>query len=109
MNKILQTEFFQKDSEVTEEIYYHMLGTVPPRIMRSNAFLVGEPVDHDAQGYARYELYFEDNGKFYYGGKASVSDFLIFCVPDMSLINCDTIESKAWEQKAKAGEVMRII
>ena len=58
MSKILQTEFLGKQSEVTIEEYENMLGALPPRAMTSNAFLVGEPHDHDRQGFPRYSLYF---------------------------------------------------
>lgn len=109
MKTKLQTKFLSKESEVTAETYDYMLEVLPPRLMRSNGFLVGEPIDHNAQGIARYELYFTHDGKYYYGGKATVTDFLVFCIPDMSLINADKEQAQAWEEKAKSGEIMRII
>lgn len=110
MNKTrLQTEFLSKDSEVLEDTYNEMLGVLPPRLMRSNGFLVGEPMDHNAQGIARYELYFMHEGKYYYGGKQTVTDFLVFCIPDMSLLNADKEQARAWVEKAQTGEVMRIM
>ena len=81
----LQTEFLKKDQEVTAEKYEEMLGCLPPEEMCGNAFLVGEPYDHakDLSGNfgARYDLYFEADGKFYYGGLASVRDFKAFLIP----------------------------
>ena len=81
-SKKLQTEFMLKDSEVTESKYYEMLEVLPPEAMASNAFLVGEPTDHakDLSGNfgARFDLYFKDGEKFYYGGLASLSDYQTF-------------------------------
>lgn len=80
-SKRLQTEVLLKDSECTEETYFEMLGCLPPRIMVCNAFLVGEPTDHDTRGFPRYELYFEEEGKFYYGGKTTLEEFYTFLIP----------------------------
>jgi len=68
-------------NECTEELYDEMLGVLPPRLMLSNAFLVGEPVTHNAQGMPVYDLFFCHEGKFYIGGGTTVKDFLLFCVP----------------------------
>jgi hypothetical protein len=80
----LQTEFLLKDKEVSEEKYDEMLGVLPPERATDNAFLVGEPTDHalDRSGRfgARYDLYFIHEGRYYYGGLASVSDFTAFVV-----------------------------
>lgn len=82
--KRFQTEFIEKHSECTEENYYDMLGCVPPRIMVSNAFLVGEPEDHESgTGHARYALYFTEDGKYYYGGKTTLADFLVWVKPSI--------------------------
>lgn len=82
-----QTEFIQKVREVTAEHYDEMLGCVPPERMTGNAFLVGEPMDHaivkneHATEYqARYELYFIDAGRYYYGGLCTVRGFDMFTV-----------------------------
>lgn len=81
--KIFQTNAMQKDSVVTEENYYLSLNAVPPRIMTTNAFLVGEAWDHNGEdGYARYQLYFTENGKYYYGGLATVKEFNLFLIED---------------------------
>ena len=84
MTKILQTTFFLKDSKTSEENYYNLLGCVPPRIMTSNAFLVGEADDHGGEyGSPRYGLYFTEGGEFYYGGKTTLKEFMLFLVPDL--------------------------
>lgn len=74
--------FVQGVSEVSEERYDEMLCVLPPERMAHGAFLVGEASDHakDLSGNfsARYELYFIKDGKHYYGGLASVSDFDAF-------------------------------
>lgn len=108
--KRLQTEFLSKDNEVTEENYYYFLGCLPPRMMVINGFLLGEPTDHNGKGEARYEAYFTDNGKYYYAGKSTLADFILWLVPNQSLLNCDNeLEKIAWVEKAKNGEVMRIM
>ena len=82
MSKKLQTEFFLRDQEVTEERYDEMLGALPPERMTGNAFLVGEPMDHNGEGCrARYELYFTHEGKYFYGGLATVKDFEMWLIP----------------------------
>lgn len=81
--KKLQTQFLEKTSERTEENYYEMLGCVPPRAMASNAFLVGEPDDHNGEnGAPRYALYFTENEKFYYGEKTTLKEFNTFLLPE---------------------------
>ena len=84
--KKFNTEALLKTHEVTEEHYDDMLGCLPPERQVGNAFLVGEPVDFakDRSGHfgARYQLFFEDDGKYYNGGLASVSDFDAFVLPD---------------------------
>lgn len=78
----LHTEYI-KGTEVTEEKYEEMLGILPPAAMCSNAFLVGEPVDHGGEGYApRFDLYFTRDGKYFHGGLASVQDFRTFILPE---------------------------
>lgn len=86
--KKFNTEALLKDKEVTPAHYEEMLGCLPPERMCGNAFLVGEPVDHakDASGQyrARYELYFEESRKFYFGGLCSTSDFDAFVISEVS-------------------------
>jgi hypothetical protein len=73
--------------EVSESVYYDMLGCVPPYRMKDRAtfdyalsicgidpakvtrlFLVGEPYEHDAKGNALCDTFFEREGKFYLAG-----------------------------------------
>lgn len=73
-----------KDQPVSEERFWEMLGVLPPERAVHNAFLVGEPSDHapDLSGHfgARYRLYFEEDGRHYDGGLASVRDFDVFTI-----------------------------
>jgi hypothetical protein len=82
--KYFQTEFMLKDREVTESKYYEMLSVVPPTTMIHNAFLVGEPVDHivneKGEYRPRYDLYFTEAEKYYYGGLTTVADFILFTI-----------------------------
>lgn len=82
--KKLQTDIMLKSEPTTEEIYFEQLGCLPPQAMVSNAFLVGEPFDHDKDlsgifG-ARYDLYFIHKKKYYYGGLVSEGDFKTFLI-----------------------------
>jgi hypothetical protein len=51
-------------TKTTEDKYQEMLEILPPAAWTSLGFLVGEPWDHNAEGYARYEAYAEVNGKY---------------------------------------------
>ena len=52
--------------ETTESRYWEMLEVLPPEKMLSGAFLVGEPMDHDAgSGKPRFEAFRQDGEKFY--------------------------------------------
>ncbi len=73
--KLDTSHFFQSREEVTEDKYDEMLCVLPPEIMVGNAFLVGEPVDHDHYGNPRYQLYFRNEGKHYAGGLLTKDDF----------------------------------
>lgn len=79
---------FLRTQEVTPKHYEDMLCCLPPERQAVNAFLVGEATDYgkDQSGRfnARYQLYFEDSGKFYNGGLASVGDFDAFVLPPVA-------------------------
>ena len=64
--------------EVTAERYDEMLCCLPPQRMAYGAFLVGEASDHNSKGQPRYELYMKEDGKYFYGGLATASDFDVF-------------------------------
>jgi len=82
----LQTELIQPREQVTAEKYYYMLECLPPIRMNGNAFLVGEPHDH-IEGKARYALYFEKGGQYFYGGLSTTADYDCMLVPEtMSLL-----------------------
>ena len=87
MLKKLDTQFLLKDKEVSQEKYDEMLGALPPIRMTDNAFLVGEAYDHakDLSGRfgARYDLYFMEKGKCFYGGLTSVGDFDAFVIKEV--------------------------
>jgi hypothetical protein len=53
-------------SETTEEIFMDMLNVLPPAIMLTNGFLVGEAADHEADtGKPRYDGFKQIGDKFY--------------------------------------------
>lgn len=60
---------------VTKERYWEMLECLPPERMASNAFLVGEPTDHDRWGSPRFDVYFENEGRYYNAGICTTADF----------------------------------
>ncbi len=78
--KKFQTYWIMKDREVSENEYNEMLCCLPPERIARGAFLVG-----DASGVVRfrYALYVTENGRYYYGGLASVSDFDAFLEPEI--------------------------
>jgi len=82
--KTLQTDLMKKDIEVSADTYWEMLEVLPPEMQVTNAFLVGEPTDHapdlSHNVRPRFALYFTHDGKYYYGGLASVSDFKTFLI-----------------------------
>ena len=43
--------------ETTEERYDEMLGVLPPAYWSSIGFLVGEPMDHNANGQPRFSAF----------------------------------------------------
>ena len=49
----------------TEERYDEMLGVLPPAAYSLYGFLVGEPMDHDREGWPRFSAFVEVEGKFY--------------------------------------------
>ena len=77
--KEFQTEFIVKKEEVSEEKYYEMLGCLPPIRLVNNAFMVGEAVDGTEEG-LRYDVYFSENGKYYFAGAATLKDFDLWVV-----------------------------
>ena len=54
-----------KFTKTTEEKYWEMLGVLPPAIMTGYGFLVGEPMDHNAQGRPRFSCFMEYRGEFF--------------------------------------------
>jgi hypothetical protein len=44
-------------SEVTEDVYHDSMDVLPPRAYTHLGFLVGEPSDHHATGFARYPAF----------------------------------------------------
>lgn len=53
--------------QVSEEIYYNLLGCVPPRIMQRNYFEVGEANHHESNGKAIHRACWIENGLYYTG------------------------------------------
>lgn len=53
-------------TETTSERFNEMLGCLPPAMMTSDGFLVGEPYDHHAlTGQPRYQAFVEVNQRFF--------------------------------------------
>lgn len=48
----------------TAEMFYEMLGAVPPEAMGGGAFLVGDPASHNASGEAVYACFREVGGEY---------------------------------------------
>lgn len=64
--------------ETTHEKYWEMLGVVPPAFMLPGGFLVGEPMDHEADtGRPRYSAFRQEAGKYWTASRAmTLPDFL---------------------------------
>lgn len=54
-----------KFKKITEDRYHEWLEVLFPRAWDGGKFLVGEPYDHNAEGYARYQMCAEAGGKHY--------------------------------------------
>lgn len=83
--KKLQTQFIEPIKEISEEDYYYFLEIVPPTVMAKNAFLLGEANDHAKDETTqtikpRYRLFFEREGKFFYGGLTFADTFKSFLI-----------------------------
>jgi hypothetical protein len=62
-------------SETTEEIFDNMLNVLPPEIMLTNGFLVGEPYDHEADtGKPRFDGFKRIGDKFYSSSRPMTKD-----------------------------------
>ena len=84
---MLLTHQIEKREQVTAEHYNSLLGALPPAIMVSNGFLVGEPMDHDSEtGHPRYEMYMEEEDNYYYVGRATRADFELMLKPDSQIL-----------------------
>jgi hypothetical protein len=54
-----------KSKRVSEQRYVEMLEVLPPAVFFHDGFLVGEPWDHNAQGFPRYQAFVKHNGRHY--------------------------------------------
>ena len=89
--KYLDIQLLRNKKEVSEEKYYEMLECLPPEIMLSNAFLVGEPFDHNEMGKPRYDLYYMNGGRYYSGGLFSLRELEIMTLDsDRKCVICGT-------------------
>ena len=62
INKAAQhNEFF----EVPKEMFDHFLQSMPPMVMKKNAFLAGEPVRHNDQDQPVFYSFFHSEGRFF--------------------------------------------
>jgi hypothetical protein len=78
MTQKLDTHILEPHFEITKEEYIRCLEVLPPARQVSNAFMMGEPFDHTAQGQPRYMTYGEKDGVYYYYGLYTVSAFGAF-------------------------------
>jgi hypothetical protein len=60
--------------ETTKEMYWEMLGCVPPRAMAGGSFLVGEADNHNEQGESVHTC-FRQQGAKYYAKNMTVAQF----------------------------------
>ena len=51
--------------ETTEDMFYDMLGCVPPIRQRRKSFLVGEASYHNKRGEALFACFLSKDGRFY--------------------------------------------
>ena len=51
--------------KTTEARYWEMLGVLPPAAQAGYGFLVGEPMDHNREGYPRFSAFIEWGRGFY--------------------------------------------
>lgn len=58
----------------TEAMYWAMLECVPPRAQTGKAFLVGEPLRHNAEGKAVHACFKQENGD-YFSRNLTVAEF----------------------------------
>jgi hypothetical protein len=52
-------------TEIDEENFDYMLGTLPPAAMTGLGFLAGEPFDHDRNGRPRFSAYAKIGDRFF--------------------------------------------
>ena len=66
-----------KFSKTTEEKFWEMLGVLPPAFQTGYGFLVGEPMDHNAQGQPRFTAFIEyPRGTFFESvGPMTIAEF----------------------------------
>ena len=73
--KVTLEKFLNVGDEVDQELFDHMLEAVPPAIMTSTGFLVGEPYDWDDQGNDRFYHFSSFNGTYRFEGFCTVDNF----------------------------------
>lgn len=64
--------------EITEEAYWWGLGCVPPALMKSSAYLCGEPYTDNAEGQPLYSAAVQTGGRFYALGLMTVNELRAF-------------------------------
>ena len=69
-------DFIADGDEIDSSMYFYFLEILPPRIMKHYGFLLGEPYNHDKNGNALYESFYESpSNKYFYGGLKTVKQF----------------------------------
>ena len=72
------SKYVQPKDEIDSDMYFYFLECLPPRIMKSYGFLVGEPYTHNSEGKAVYDSFYQslDGKRFYYGGPKTEKQFM---------------------------------
>ena len=73
----------RKAYEITEEAYWWGLECVPPALMKSTAYLCGEPYTDDGAGHQLYSAAVQTCGKYYALGLMTISQLRVFTAADL--------------------------
>ena len=66
--------------QVSRERYWDMLEILPPAVMGGGAFMVGEPISHDAAGQPTFRGFLKAGDKYFEAvDLMSIPDFRKFC------------------------------
>lgn len=83
-------KFVNAGDEIDEKMFYYFLEILPPVIMTSKGFLMGEPYTHDANGNPVYESFGQSGKKYFYVGLQTLKMFL-----HAKPVNCELCNAKS--------------